>query len=162
MKWNRNGLPPSDPYKRYLVVYCPFDNYKNQHDAFYIRFDVASYYTGDGTYEKEPWHLTVTQSVTEKEIIAWADIGDAEDFKHYLHREPKPCPICGTKPIRKQCHFKVGEGENRYDNEHHEDGTLKWTWLECETCGRKTLAYCYEHQATDLWNEDKIDDGDAE
>lgn len=83
MKWNRNGLPPSDPYKRYLVVYCPFDNYKNQHDAFYIRFDVASYYTGDGTYEKEPWHLTVTQSVTEKEIIAWADIGDAEDFKHY-------------------------------------------------------------------------------
>lgn len=96
------------------------------------------------------------------DVIIVLKESDGEDFKHYLHREPKPCPICGTKPIRKQCHFKVGEGENRYDNEHHEDGTLKWTWLECETCGRKTLAYCYEHQATDFWNEDKIDGGDTE
>lgn len=72
-------------------------------------------------------------------------------------RQPKPCPYCGGHAIRKQCHFKVGEGEDRYRNEHHEDGSLKWTWLECDGCGRKTLAYCYEYQATDLWNKGKAE-----
>ena len=158
MKWNHKGTPPSDPYKRYLVVYCPWDFNTRQHDAHYIRFDIASYYTGNGSYSDKPWHLSVTQSVMEKEIVAWADVGDAKDFVYsFTHREPKPCPICGKKPVRKQLHFAVGEGENRYDNEHHEDGSLKWTWLECERCGRKTNAYCYEHQATDMWDADKVE-----
>ena len=71
--------------------------------------------------------------------------------------QPKPCPYCGGNAIRKQCHFKVGEGESRYKNEHHEDGSLKWTWLECDSCGRATEAYCYEYQATDYWNKGKAE-----
>lgn len=78
MRW-RYDTPPSDPYKRYLVVYCPWDFNKNAHDTDYIRFDIADYYTGDGTYQDRPWHLTGTHSVMEKEIIKWADVGDAED-----------------------------------------------------------------------------------
>ena len=50
MKWNHKGTPPSDPEKRYLVVYCPWDFNRNQHDTHYSRFDVASYYTGNGSY----------------------------------------------------------------------------------------------------------------
>ena len=71
--------------------------------------------------------------------------------------QANPCPYCGGKAIRKQCHFKVGEGEDRYRNEHHEDGSLKWTWLECGNCNRRTQAYCYEYQATDLWNQGKAE-----
>ena len=71
--------------------------------------------------------------------------------------QPKPCPYCGGNAIRKQCHFKVDEGESRYKNEHHEDGSLKWTWLECDSCGRATEAYCYEYQATDNWNKGKAE-----
>lgn len=159
MRW-RYDTPPSDPYKRYLVVFCPWDYNLQEHAVHYISFDIASYFTGDGTYQDRPWHLSVTHSVMEKEILAWADVGDAKDFIYKARREPKPCPICGRKPVRKQLHFKVGEGENRWDNEHHEDGSLKWTWLECENCGIGTQAYCYEHQATDLWNAGKYEVND--
>lgn len=72
-------------------------------------------------------------------------------------KQPKPCPYCGGNAVRKQIHFKAGDGENRYKNEHHEDGSLKWTWLECDGCGRKTDAYCYEYQSTDLWNKAKAE-----
>ncbi len=70
----------------------------------------------------------------------------------------KPCKYCGGNAIRKQLHFKLEEGEDRYKCEHHEDGSLKWTYLECDKCGRKTAAYCYEYQATELWNEGKTED----
>jgi hypothetical protein len=72
-----------------------------------------------------------------------------------LFTEPKSCPYCGGNPVRKQLHFKPEEGEDRYKCEHHEDGSLKWSYLECDTCGRKTEAYCYEYQSTELWNKGK-------
>ena len=84
LKWNFKGLPPSDPYKRYLVVYCPWDYSNNRYDTFHIRFDIAEHYTGDGMYKDAPWHFDITHSAEEREIIAWADIGDASDFKKYL------------------------------------------------------------------------------
>lgn len=68
-------------------------------------------------------------------------------------KEPKPCPYCGGHAERKQLHFKPEEGEDLYKNEHHEDGSWKWSYLECNGCGRKTKAYCYEYQSTDLWNQ---------
>ena len=69
--------------------------------------------------------------------------------------EPKPCAFCGGKAIRKQIHFKPDIGEDVYTNEHHEDGTLKWSYLECDKCGRTTGAYCYEEQSTQAWNDGK-------
>ena len=71
------------------------------------------------------------------------------------NNKPQPCVFCGGKAIRKQLHFKPEPGEDVYENEHHEDGTLKWSYLECEKCGRRTSAYCYEYQSTEQWNNGK-------
>lgn len=65
---------------------------------------------------------------------------------------PKPCECCNRRPIRKQLHFKLKPGEDRYKCEHHKDGSLKWTYLICPRCGKRTDAYCYEYQSTELWN----------
>ena len=43
------------------------------------------------------------------------------------------------------------------EDDNHEDGSLKWTWLECDGCGRATEAYCYEYQSTDYWNKGKAE-----
>ncbi|MBQ9325160.1 MAG: hypothetical protein IJ246_05260 [Clostridia bacterium] len=70
--------------------------------------------------------------------------------------EPKPCVYCGGKAVRKQLHFKPEPGEDVYKCEHHEDGSLKWSYLECEKCGRSTGAYCYESQSTRAWNNGEV------
>lgn len=67
--------------------------------------------------------------------------------------EPEPCVFCGGKAVRKQLHFKPEPGEYVYKCEHHKDGSLKWSYLECEKCGRATYAYCYEDQSTKVWND---------
>ena len=71
--------------------------------------------------------------------------------------QPMACHYCGGYAKRRQLHYEVKEGENRYANEHHEDGSLKWTFLECNKCGRSTTAFCYEYQATDAWNRGKTE-----
>jgi len=71
--------------------------------------------------------------------------------------EPKQCPYCGGNPVRHQLHFELEDGEDRYKCEHHEDGSLKWTYLKCDKCGRSTEAYCYEYQSTKQWNKGKAE-----
>ena len=61
-----------------------------------------------------------------------------------------PCPFCGESELihRSQMHFADSTEENMI----HEDGTKKWTYIECGRCGCSTKAYCYEHQSTNKWN----------
>lgn len=76
--WHYTDLPPSDdPYKRYLVVYSPYDRNYGRNTA--PRFEIADYYKGDGLYNDKPWHLTISHSVMEKEILAWKDIGIVDE-----------------------------------------------------------------------------------
>ena len=65
--------------------------------------------------------------------------------------EPKalPCPFCGDKQIKRN---QVWFVDSTRENMRHEDGTLKWSFLKCSRCGVGTGAYCYEHQALDIWN----------
>ena len=83
-------------------------------------------------------------------FISRGSVYEADEIEY-----PKPCPCCNRRPIRKQLHFKLEPGEDRYKCEHHEDGSLKWTYLICPKCGTRTDAYCYEYQSTQLWNKDK-------
>ena len=134
--WHHTDLPQSDPYKRYLVIYAPWNYNNNQHDE--SRFDLACYYTGDGLYDDKPWHLTICHSVEVREILAWAEIGtpkgimidifrgcelkqiilsrkDAEMFCDYYCKFPDECDgdqeeldeICEECPLWKKC--KEGE-----------------------------------------------------
>ena len=61
-----------------------------------------------------------------------------------------PCPFCGETELigRNQMHFKNSTTENMF----HEDGTMKWSYIECRRCGCSTKAYCYEYQSTEKWN----------
>ena len=61
-----------------------------------------------------------------------------------------PCPFCGEKQLihRSQMRFTDSTEENMI----HEDGTKKWTYIECGRCGCSTKAYCYEYQSTNKWN----------
>lgn len=61
-----------------------------------------------------------------------------------------PCPFCGESELihRSQMHFTDSTEENMI----HEDGTKKWTYIECGRCGCSTKAYCYEYQSTNKWN----------
>ena len=83
-------------------------------------------------------------------FISRGSVYEADEIEY-----PKPCPCCNRRPIRKQLHFKLEPGEDRYKCEHHEDGSLKWTYLICPKCGTRTDAYCYEYQSTQLWNKDE-------
>ena len=115
-------------------------------------------------YESARVKKKICKNLQAHERSLWICPKCIDNFKQKLSvinernlAQPKPCPYCGGNAIRKQCHFKVGEGESRYKNEHHEDGSLKWTWLECDSCGRATQAYCYEYQSTDYWNKGKAE-----
>jgi hypothetical protein len=66
-------------------------------------------------------------------------------------KDPRPCLYCGGLAIRKQ----IYSCEVDFKNIYHEDGSLKWSYLECKGCGRKTSAYCYEYQSTEQWNQGK-------
>ncbi len=84
--WHYNELPESNPYKRYLVLYAPWNYNLNKNES--PRFDIADYYVGEpgASYDNSPWHLTCCHSVTTKEIIVWADIGEAVNlFNTFLH-----------------------------------------------------------------------------
>lgn len=61
-----------------------------------------------------------------------------------------PCPFCGEKELiyRSQMRFTDSTPENMV----HEDGTMKWSYIECGRCGCSTKAYCYEYQSTKKWN----------
>ena len=81
IEWHYNELPPSSPYKKYLVVYAPWDN--NLKGNIHPRLGIADYYTGnapDRIYAREPWHFSITYSAMEKEILCWADVGNHTDI----------------------------------------------------------------------------------
>ncbi len=61
-----------------------------------------------------------------------------------------PCPFCGDKDIRRH---QLWVKDSTPAGMRHEDGTLKWTYLECSQCGIQTSAYCYERQALKQWNQ---------
>lgn len=148
--------------------------YKRTNNDFHVRYleqdnGLCSVCHGTGAkieiryivrnYESARVKKKICKNLQAHERSLWICPKCIDNFKQKLSvinernlAQPKPCPYCGGNAIRKQCHFKVGDGESRYKNEHHEDGSLKWTWLECDGCGRATRAYCYEYQATDYWN----------
>jgi len=153
--------------------------YKRNNNDFHVRYleqdnGICSVCHGTGAkieiryvvrnYESARVKKKICKNLQAHERSLWICPKCIDNFKQKLSVinernlvQPKPCPYCGGNAIRKQCHFKVGEGENRYKNEHHEDGSLKWTWLECDGCGRATQAYCYEYQSTDYWNKGKAE-----
>ena len=119
----------------------------------YITRDYASAKTGK-----------ICQTLQEHEHSFWICpkcIKNLNTRKSIIHEEnlmePIPCLYCGGVAIRKQLDFVPAENEDMWKNEHHEDGSLKWSYLECNKCGRKTSAYCYEHQSTELWNQGKTE-----
>lgn len=80
VEWHFDEIPPSNPYKKYLVVYAPwdFDKKANRNP----RFDLADYYPGEEPnriYEEKPWRFDCCYSAMEKEILCWADVGNVED-----------------------------------------------------------------------------------
>ena len=108
--WHYTDLPPSDdPYKRYLVVYSPYDRNYGRNTA--PRFEIADYYKGDGLYNDKPWHLTISHSVMEKEILAWKDIGIVDEVMQ------------GAKMVEQQ--------ENCDTCKHKDDG---WDSEHCDGC----------------------------
>ena len=76
--WHYTDLPPSDPYKRYVVIYDPWDNNNNRHSGR-PRFEIADYYTGD-TYNDMPWHFDICYSAKTRDILAWHDVGEIADI----------------------------------------------------------------------------------
>ena len=117
---------------------------------------------------KEAFNPSITNFVKAKIAIdklpsAQPEIIRCKDCKYWQDQEEEvvEVPIC-ARPENKYEKFPfvmlLEDGEDRYKCEHHEDGSLKWTYLECDKCGRKTLAYCYEYQATELWNEGKTEE----
>ena len=102
---------------------------------------------GDGYKTKHRAFLISWQYRTLETFINSGRVFEAEKIIY-----PKLCPVCKKTPVRKQLHFKLDKEEDRYKCEHHEDGSLKWTYLECPKCKMNTNAYCYEYQATQLWN----------
>ena len=80
IEWHYNEVPASDPYKKYLVVYAPWDYNKKANTN--PRLTLADYYTGEEPkhiYSKEPWHFDVCYSAKEEEILCWADVGNCQD-----------------------------------------------------------------------------------
>lgn len=79
--WHYDELPKSDPYKKYLVVYAPW-NYNYKANTF-PRLELADYYLGKeptNIYADKPWHFDCTYSAEEREILCWADVGNVEDI----------------------------------------------------------------------------------
>ncbi len=109
-------------------------------------------YFGNGYKTKHRAFLISWQYRTLETFINRGHVFETETIIH-----PKACPICKKIPVRKQLHFKLEEGEDRYKCEHHEDGSLKWTYLQCPKCGMRTDAYCYEYQSTQMWNRNICD-----
>lgn len=72
-----------------------------------------------------------------------------------LIKDPRPCLYCGGIARRSHISFKNDTNPIDYNSVYHEDGSLKWSYLECAGCGRKTSAYCYEYQSTEQWNQGK-------
>lgn len=79
VEWHYDELPPSDPYKKYLVVYAPWD--MNLKANVRSRLMLADYYPGN-TYANEPWHFDCCYSAAIKEILCWADVGNVDDIVH--------------------------------------------------------------------------------
>lgn len=121
--------------------------YKRTNNDFHVRYleqdnGVCSVCHGIGAkieiryvvrnYESARVKKKICKNLQAHERSLWICPKCIDNFKQKLSvinernlAQPKPCPYCGGNAIRKQCHFKVGEGENRYKNEHHEDGSLK-------------------------------------
>ena len=90
VEWHIDELPPSDPYKKYLVIIAPWDYNKQQN--INPRLAIADYYTGEEPthiYKDKPWHFSLVSSRMEKEVLAWADVGEVDDILDYLFSETK-------------------------------------------------------------------------
>lgn len=81
IEWHYDELPESKPYKKYLVVYAPWDyNHKANTNP---RLALADYYLGEAPnymYSKEPWHFDCCYSAETREILCWADVGKVNDI----------------------------------------------------------------------------------
>lgn len=77
VEWHCDEMPESNPYKKYLVVYAPWDvNLKGNVNP---RLTLADYYLGEKPnfiYKDKPWHFDCTYSAEEREILCWAYVGD--------------------------------------------------------------------------------------
>lgn len=80
LDWHYTDLPPSDPYKKYLVIYAPWD--RNYNANTNPRYTIADYYPGNEPgliYNDKPWHFDMCYSAERREILAWAELDDREE-----------------------------------------------------------------------------------
>lgn len=112
---------------------------------------------GTATWQDGRWAYINNRIPLGQIVFCWADLSKPE-----IRQPLNKCPYCGGKAVRKQIYFAHKDGEDVWKCEHHEDGSLKWSYLECGYCHRKTKAYCYEIQSEKDWNAGKISFGEQD